>query len=427
MKNWRANEQGFTLAEVLVAIGVFSVAAVIATSLISDVVKMERKTAIEAALYEDTKIILQQLTNEIQAGTVDYDEYYSVHVVQAYGDVQPDRYFGANYGVYGSRFYDPGKKKAEGGGVSPDPTSNPNDLGTECSFEVGEGDDRYCEIVFTHSSDINVGQNPYVGDANSSNAICDQGEGSCDGPLSLPELFLIDSSGRQKTIIGKKKMNNRADDGFDWAIGLVRLEGRDHDQNGKIDIFGCDQEFNCLDGHLEDNPETPGDESLVIDPDEEGLLVEAFHYPFIDEEKRESDIEGGGISYFKLNNIRLPSRSDLLDEFDPNVSHFLPISPARANVKSLHFIVTPLEDPYRAFAERDVQVHPSVTIVMTIGLSELAEASYPGEFPDITVQTTVAAGVVGSVNSYPPIRDLRFDDEAEDGSWLSDKVPPLGL
>ncbi len=235
MKRCLKSENGFTLVEVLIAISIFTLAAVISSNILVDVVQLEKKSSVQNAIYEDVRIILQQLTNEIQAGTIDYEQYYNVNVLQA-GDAE--KYYGINYGVYASRFYDPGKSQSG-------PTANPDDLGVECSFPKPLPADKDCEIIFTHSTDLNTGQNPFKfpgNDAASADAFCDNGTGKCGADKNIvDELYLIDSTGTRRTIIGKKRIT--ADD---FAIGIVRMDGADLDQNGVIDVFGCTEEFDCV-------------------------------------------------------------------------------------------------------------------------------------------------------------------------------------
>ncbi|MBD3360510.1 hypothetical protein GF366_01780 [Candidatus Peregrinibacteria bacterium] len=378
--------KGVTLVEVLIAVGLFAVVATVSGNILVSIVQLEQKSSVQNAIYEDLRIILQQLTNEIQEGTIDYEEYYNYYVIQ-----QEEKFalYGINYGVYGSRFYDPGKNL--GGTV----TRNPTDLGLECSYpeNLGPGDE--CEVVYTLSVDLNTGQNPFVGDVDKSNAFCDGDRGQCPATGESDHLFLIDNSGTKKTLIARKKTGRD-----DYGIGLVRMEGMDLDQNGIIDTFSCMEEFNCF-GTTEDQAEK---------------LASLIQLPIIN---NRGDV-------FR-NKITIPTSDDLETEFDISQSfetQFVPISPLRSDIQDLRFIINPVEDPYKAYAESKMQSHPSVTIILTIGLSEEAEEDYPGDFEPITVQTTVASGVIGRLDSYPPVNDIR---DKKDPSWIKNVLGPLGL
>ncbi len=367
-------KKGFTLVEMLVAVSIFAIVAVISSNILVDVVQVEKKSSIQNAFFQDARIILQQLTNEIQAGTIDYEEYFNQNVVDSI-------YYGINYGAYSSRFYAPGKSLF--GPV----TVNPDNLGAECSFperSIVPGDPE-CEVVYNLSADINTGENPFnsgASDSDSSNAFCDDPGGTlCANTNNVfNELYLIDSTGTQKTILGRKRTDTN-----DHAIGLLRMSGMDLDQNGIMDIFSCDPEFNCNDQW-----------------DQQDMSAYVQH-PLIDSQ---ADVTQFG--------IRLPHRKDLDTVFDPVSSYFIPITPLASDIQDLKFIINPIEDPYKAFSEPSVQNQPSVTIILTLGLSEEAAASYPGDFEPVTVQSTVAAGVLKKIDAYPPTNDL---------SWLSN----LGL
>lgn len=385
------NKKGMTLVEILIAVSLFSVVAMVAASVLLDIVELEKRSSIQNVFYEDVRLIMQQLTNEIQGGAIDYEEYYNRYVIHK--NSPNDGFFGVNYGVYASRFYDPGKRLDGAASV------NPKDLGVDCSFPPGASVED-CEIVYTLSTDLNTGQNPFEKNGSkytSSNALCDSpGSSTCSDQLftgHVGELYLIDSTGLQKTIIVRKSSGSFESD---YSLGMVKLEGLDIDQNGVIDTWRCKEEYYCYG---------------LGTTDETGLIADAISH---NEITTKDDV----LKY----KITLPEFGNINDPFSPfdqsSFSNFVPITPKRSSIKNLTFIIHPIEDPYRAFGEPDVQAHPSVTIIMTIGLSEAAEKDYPGQFTDITVQTTVTAGVLGKINSYPPTNDVSWiDDVPNVPSW----------
>ena len=379
--------RGLSLIEVLIAISLFAIVAVISSNILVDIVQLEKRSSIQNAVYEDLRMMMQMITKEIQTGTIDYEEYYNYCVIQ---DADVGSVFGINHGVYGSRFYDPGKTLDPGDPI----THNPEDLGLECSFMRGDE----CEVVYTLSSDLNTGQNPFFGVASDATAFYDiGGVGNCGTDGEIDHLFLINNTGTQKTIIARKKTNNVPEN---WAIGLVRMRGMDIDQNGIVDTFTCLDEFDCY-----------GNGS-----GEATALAGIISLPYFDLVGKSTE----EIITDPINPINVPQESDLDDVFDINTTQFIPISPLRANVENLIFIVQPLEDPYKAFAEADFRAHPSVTIILTVGLSADAEVAYPGEFESITIQTTVSAGVLGRIETYPPVNEVMTGDPAIDTSWIDD-------
>lgn len=375
------SRKGLSLIEVLIAVSLFAVVTMVASTILMDIVQLEKRTTVQNAVYEDLRIMLQILTKEIQSGTIDYDEYYNYCVIQK---ADSSAYFGINHGVYGSRFFDPGKTLEP---FPSDVTRNPEDLGLECSY-MGSGTE--CEVVYTLSTDLNTGQNPFYGDPDDASAFHDRGVEFCvkkgDTFAEVDHLFLIDNTGTQKTLISRKKT-----DIDDWALGMVRMRGIDVDQNGLVDTFTCMDEFTC-------NGAT-------------GDLMPHIWLPYLDIVGiLESDM-------ITTTPIRLPNQSDLVEEFDVDLAQFVPISPMRADIVDLQFIVKPLEDPYKGFAEPDFRTHPTVTIILTVGLSDLAEEDYPGDFEPITVQTTIAAGVTGRIETYPPVNEILLDPGVSTG-WI---------
>jgi prepilin-type N-terminal cleavage/methylation domain-containing protein len=345
--------KGFTLIEVLIAASIFAMVSMIGATIFMNISQTERKTSLSNAIYEDARVIMEMLAREIRNGTIDYEEYYSVNVLEA-------EYYGVNRGVYGSRFYDPGYKY---NGGDPVHGNNPEDLGTTCFDQAGNPgscDSKYT-ILFPLSVDKNMGKNFWNKATPSENAFCDNGKGICDG--SMPdELYLISADGREKTILIKQQTATN-----DYALSMIRLEGIDKDTNGVVDIFTCESSYNCssVDATKFKHPSSP--------------------------------------SYA---DIKLPSTT--INLFDINNSSFIPISPLRSSIEKLEFYISPKEDPYKAFSEAGVQYQPYVTIVLTLKPSEKEKANYPGNPPKITVQTTVSAGVKQKITTYPPTKDLNW-------------------
>ncbi len=165
-----------------------------------------------------------------------------------------------------------------------------------------------------------------------------------------------------------------------YALAILEMAGKDYDQNGIVDLFSCTKDFNC-----------------------EAYVSVLEKYPFVDEN-----------NYY---NIKLAKQSDLEVVFDIGTSQFIPISPLRINITDLSFTINPIENPYLAYNERDTLYHPSVAISITVDLSEQEALNYPGKFEPITFKTTISAGVVGEIVSYPPVKDFYQEDES---SWIND-------
>lgn len=84
---------------------------------------------------------------------------------------------------------------------------------------------------------------------------------------------------------------------------------------------------------------------------------------------------------------------------------FVPLSPTRTDIKKLKFYVSPLEDPYKAFAENNltVQIQPHVTLYIEAEPSAENQGGLNKQtLPKVSVQTTVSSRVYHEVPSYLP-------------------------
>lgn len=343
--------------EVLIAASVFGMLSVIAATFFLNISQSQRTTDSYSALYEDARVIMENLATEIRNGTVDYEEYFNITSADSWnggGIVDGSRYYGINRGVYASRFYDPGYRMVQG---EIQKGLNPADLGIQCLGANGLESDCPEVSIFSLSVDRDMGKHPYDWDGTN------EKDASAMDTNDQPELYLISKEGRNKTVIIKQQIMGTTDS----VLSVLRLTGEDLDNNGVVDGFFCAQETTgCV-----KIPTTTG-------------------FPFTNEDKK--------IAPHQENSI-----------FDIN-SPFTPISPFRSNVKDIHFIITPTEDPYKAFDEPKVQIHPSVTIVMTLEPSSAEKAKLPTEQQNqsITVQTTVSTGLTSRLKTYPPTSDLKW-------------------
>jgi prepilin-type N-terminal cleavage/methylation domain-containing protein len=338
-------KKGFTLVEIILASSIFAVVGLIAVTVFVNILRIQQRVSLENALYEDARFMMERIAREIRTNTVDYEEYYNKLV-----EKQP---YGKTHGCYATRFYNPGSD---------------NDFGAKCNNGENPLIKPDCVIDKT-TLDINTGQNPYFGNgfqdsaAKDANAFCDKNFASdvdpaCGDATSLVnhnlnnQLYLIDSKGREKSLLAQKALTREPD--VQYSLALLRLDGEDGDNDNLIErwtncsnnAFCCAKEFDCnnLTGSLED--------TLNFDDD---------HY-----------------------------------------KGFIPISPSRTNVKSLQFYVAPLEDPRKAFAEDspNIQQQPHVTVILTVEPAKSVLKNYNGEIPTVTLQTTITSRVYNVIPSY---------------------------
>lgn len=250
--------------------------------------------------------------------------------------------YGTDYGCYANRFYQPGDKGAFGGVKYGSPV---------CSNGLNLGDPG-C-IIDQTSTDTPTGQNPYAGNINpkAANAFCDenlQSPVACNSTLnSQSQLYLINPQGTEKTILASKKIT-LADKSIINALSLLRLAGKDNNNDGiDEDWSSCSSDFDCP-------------------------------------------------------SIAKPLENTLTANISAPYVGFVPISPLRSDITSLEFIVAPLEDPRKAYAETtpDVQQQPHVTVLLTVKPSTTETQNYSGDIPSITLQSTVTSRVYNEVKSF---------------------------
>lgn len=384
--------KAFTLVEVLISASIFTIVSLIGIVVFVNVMRIQRRVALENAIYEDARVMMERIAREIRSNTVDYEEYYNkalkidplfasfTGLVDAESIRQHNPY-GNRYGCYAKRFYNPGKDNAVSGDAGPEYGG----FGARCSNGAAANPD--C-IIDRDTLDINTGQNPFAGYSTSpngystvANAFCDRNfdgdvDASCGQPADTDhniqdELYLINAVGTEKTLMAKKEVTSGSGRSpVEHALALLRLDGQDNDKDGVTETWGtplngiCDSllppynAFCCA----------PGFECGSIPP-----LTGTV----------ESTLSYNATSIYK---------------------GFVPISPTRTDVVSLKFFVSPLEDPRKAFAETEpgmgIQQQPHVTVVLTVQPSASSRSGYTDVIPTITIQTTVASRVYNEVKSY---------------------------
>jgi prepilin-type N-terminal cleavage/methylation domain-containing protein len=348
IRDYRNGRKGFTLVEVIIASSLFSIVSLIGVGIFINVIRIQRRIYLENAIYEDGRFLMERLAREVRQNAIDYEEYYNKAVEGAA--------YGAEYGCYATRFYNPGS----GGAGS-------NGFGAWCSVPPGGNPKTYPGCIINKTTlDINTGQNPYIGipapnnTAEAANAMCNGHygvESDCSTNFAYydrSELYLIDAAGKQKTLFVRKKVN----DVPEYSVAMLRLQGADLNDDDVVEKWYDPSGPNYYCAPLFDCNGIASLES-TIDGSAPGLLYKGF----------------------------------------------VPISPLRTTITSIHFFVSPLEDPRKAFSETatdlGVQQQPHVTIVMTLQPAASELTGYATTPPSITLQTTVSSRVYNEVKSYP--------------------------
>lgn len=340
-----STKRAFTLVETIITLTIFSIIAAAASLVLSNVLRSSKKINAQIFLYTETQAVMDQLTKAIQRNTVDYEAYYARNVLGESG------WNTENYGFYGQAFYNPGSDGGNSNDSPYDEIAYPIDgYGSLCPDGISDYPE-HCptDTPLSDSLDYDTGANPFEGidsthaalsDSSYMNAFCGTGDSSCAemSEAYSEELILINSGGSERTIYVREK---GTDDNY--RISQAIMYGSDSDYDGISDSWTCASDYSCT----------------ATGPDS-------------------ADLENGSDS-----------------------SSFMPITPSKLHIEEMYFYISPVEDPYRAFAEEDsaTQLQPQVTIIITATLSS-DYGTIVGNTPSITVQRTISAGVYSEVTSY---------------------------
>ncbi len=336
----KKRQSGFTLVELLIATSIFSVFLVAIVTLTINMYRDSKRIELEEQMYQDMRALMRQITVMVEGNAIDYEEYFRA----ASGDAEFAGLSGVGgnyaYGDYAKQFYDFGSDGAPG---------------ILCNSGVAVELDPTCTIDRS-TIDLNVGQNPINGLAEDANAFCGV-FAACPGVMdSLHEqdqLYLINALGTRKTILALEPVERDPGTGpvVENALSTLWLNGSDSDGDDITDTWAIADEF-IGNGNIDD---------MVAD---------------LGASKSENLVYDG----------------------------FIPISPLRTNITSLKFYISPLEDPYKGFAETDAAsgtlVQPHITVVMTAEPSVMERLDYFGLPPTETLQTTIYSDVRLNVRSY---------------------------
>lgn len=326
----------------ILTIALFSVVGALAAGVLTNSLKSARKIQDQVFLYTEAQAAMDQVGRAIEHSAIDYEAYFSRKVKGDQSWQTP------NYGYYAMSFYDPG---AGGPDSFLGPYTGITGYGTSCASDPNEVYPKDCpgEAPDTGSMDLNTGKHPFEGitdrsiqylslqDPNYMNALCASGEDcSMFANQIQDELILINAQGDERTV-----------------FRLQNMEGGE-----------CDQ--------------TAGEECRLAQLELVG-----------------TDGDGNGI-------VDTWTCSPLYDcaSGSPTIADFKPIIPSSLQIQAFYMYISPMEDPYRAFGESNVQAQPQVTFLMTVGLNSATSHGFLGKSPTITLQRTVSTGVYHKIVSY---------------------------
>lgn len=343
------SKKGFTLVEILIAVSLFASVGLISLTIFINITRIQGQLALENAIYEDARFMMERISRSIRNNAIDYEEYFNK-------TLDSDNKYGEMYGCYAAQFYNPGS------GNDTFLVTNLGFLGAYCNDGnpyTGQDD---C-VVYKPSVDLNTGEYPHRGlvGADASNAFCASylfnSPAGCSpaNENEVSELYLINADGTLKTIFASKKVNDSPNE---YALAQVQKRGEDRNGDGLTESWnGCNSVANNLC--------CTGDYDCPVN----GTTLETT----------------------------LTTTAGIYEGF-------VPISPMRTTIKRLVFNISPGEDPRKAFAEPGAILQPRVRITLEVEPSDaqMKAVGLPEDFqiPSIVLQTTVSSRIQSEVDSY---------------------------
>lgn len=161
-------------------------------------------------------------------------------------------------------------------------------------------------------------------------------------------LKMIGKDFGEDGIDGRNSFNRNATNGF--PIHNLSCTPDDRENDGLIDTWHCDPDYPCTENEPLVSAENP--------------LCDGFTHV--------ADADHG----------------------------FVNISPDSLNIVDLKFMITPEDDPWKAYNMDNVQIQPHVTIQLTVEANpKLVDTSIPGPVPSITLTSTITSRNYSEINS----------------------------
>ena len=176
--------------ELLIAVAIFAIFLTGVVTVMVDMYRSSRRISLEDQMYQDLRVMMNQITKFVENNSIDYEEYYREAVGGEYlaSAIDPSTY---TYGDYSRLFYDLGSD---------------GEAGAKCNTGVKVEDNPGC-VVDKTTLDINTGQNPAFGNPADANAFCGPTTilGVCPADTSSlnnrDRLYLINEAGDTKTVL----------------------------------------------------------------------------------------------------------------------------------------------------------------------------------------------------------------------------------
>jgi prepilin-type N-terminal cleavage/methylation domain-containing protein len=339
-KTQRAQKpRGFTLIELMISITVLGLIMTIASNIYVNFFGSMRNLKAAGTIYNESRFLMERIVKEVRNGTIDYEEFYNQNqrrdlLGDSY-DLTKNTTYGQDYCKYNLEFYDEGE-----------------------DGQIGTFDDEpKGELAFDALHAL-------------------------DSPIQ-DQLFLINMNGDERTYI-KRIEEKDADGRVMGKIGMLKLVGKD---------FGIDH-INSLDPDL-DPSTTP---TCNPDPGENDGRIDTW----LCEDGFNCD-ENVVTTKFCIEDectfcTGVAGHIVVTDPANPDENSFVDITPASLDIVDLKFIVSPTDDPRKAFDTDEVQIQPHVTIKIVARANPAIAAQFrSGEVPDIVLESTVSARAMNEI------------------------------
>jgi prepilin-type N-terminal cleavage/methylation domain-containing protein len=326
------NKKGFTLAEMLIASVILAFLISTGVAISSNFFNSLRNIQAANTVYDEANFTMERIIKEVRNGTVDYEEYYN-QAANFFG-IATNQTYGQNYCQYSRQFYAAG----------PD-------------GQFGTFDD---ESTGQRRND--------------------------PAPIAKPmqtKLYLINTEGNRRTYFQRVVVQKT--DALGKPIGepigkvaMLKLVGKDYgidhmawtnnalcrdsgEGDGLVDTWVCDSGFACA------------------------------------KESKSFTVNNGATTCAGILETPLDTPGHLNDVVSGDVntnmgkSSFVDITPDTIDVVSLDFIITPQDDPRKAYSQADVQLQPSVTVKMVARAAPQIAATFKGQTPNISLESTISS------------------------------------
>lgn len=360
----QTKSKGFSLIELLVAMGISAVIITTAVGTVAGVYFNQKKVLISQDFYSESRFLMERVVQVVRNNTIDYDRYFE--------EIGPDEDVCSKFEA--AQIPVKYKDSSEDDYLGDPPLNSRNTretLGYDTIFYWDTNNDDDGE------PDRNLGGKTPNGDIDHCTSTWHHKSDTDGNPLPLEELFLTNAARTVRTAIRSEFANPQDTtpcDGSvtprpakcDWEqIQIQRQLGADTDNDGVVDEWGIYKE----------NDGSPSPAKFVT-----------------------WDSPSGSCGLIYVGGAK-PVKGDSTNEDFCKQSHvWTSITPPGVIIKNFAFHPAPDRDPYLNFRNTDVQVHPHVFLKLQ---TELANATQYGfeqnDPPQITLQTAASSRVFGDI------------------------------